>query len=252
MKRVALLTLLALFACWVAGCRRETAEGEASEAEPLQLFEKGRGVRLPDDMRQRFGVETVEVTEKLITSRREKLVQVFRTAEGSKPAVAIALLSEAEASALRAGQSLALKPGNDCSESQSTTVNGTLARLETRTSAVLGQVEALIEFADPQRRFPSGSFLSASFTVSRSNLVSAIPSAAVVTGAEGPFVYAANGSHFTRTPVKLGAASDGWVEVMDGLYAGDAVVAKGADTMWMIELCALKGGTPCCPVTKNR
>jgi len=252
MKRVALVTLVTLFASWLVGCRRETTHDEHSEAAPLELFEKGRGVRLPDDMRQRLGVETVEVTEKLITSRREKLVQVFRTAESSKPGVAVALLDEAEAKALRAGQSFELRPGSDCSESQSTTTTGTLARLETRTSAVLGQVEALIEFHDPQRRCPAGSFLAASFTVSRSNLVSAIPSAAVVTAAEGPFVYTANGSHFTRTPVKLGAASDGWVEVVDGLYAGDAVVTKGADTMWMIELCALKGGTPCCPVTKKQ
>ena len=135
--------------------------------------------------------------------------------------------------------------------SQSSTLTGRLACLETRTSAVLGQIEALIEFADPERRFPAGSVLTASFTNSRSNRVFAIPSAAIVLGVEGPFVYTANGSHYTRTPVKLGATSDGWTEIIDGLYAGDAVVTKAAETMWMIELCALKGGTPCCPVPKK-
>jgi multidrug efflux pump subunit AcrA (membrane-fusion protein) len=73
-----------------------------------------------------------------------------------------------------------------------------------------------------------------------------------VEGVEGPFVYTANGSHFTRTVVRLGAVSDGWVEVVDGLYAGDSVVSKAADTVWMIELCALKGGAPCCPAPMKK
>lgn len=246
------MTLLALLAGWLAGCGGEGAKSETAEDAPLQLFEKGRGVRLPDEMRQQLGVETVEVTEKFIAWRIEKSVQVFRAAEGSRPGGAVAQLDESEIRVLRAGQNIALQPGNRFSDSQPATLTGTLARLETRTSAVLGQVEALIEFADPERRFPAGSLLTASFIGCRSNLVSAIPSAAIVEGVEGPFVYAANGSHYTRTPVKLGAAGDGWVEVVDGLYAGDAVVTKAADTMWMIELCALKGGTPCCPVPKKK
>jgi multidrug efflux pump subunit AcrA (membrane-fusion protein) len=251
MKRTALLALLALFACGLACCRRETAKCETAEGSPLQLFEKGRGVRLPDDMRKQLGVETAEVTEKLVAAHCDRPAQVFRAAEGLDPGAAVALVSEAEARSLRAGQSVSLRPGSDCGDSQPTTLTGTLARLETRTIAVLGQVEALIEFADPERLFPPRSLLTASFTSSRSNLVSAIPLSAVVEGVEGPFVYTANGSHYTRTLVKLGAASDGWVEVVDGLYAGDSVVTKAADTMWMIELCALKGGTPCCPVSKN-
>lgn len=252
MKQMALMTLFALLAGWLAGCRREEAKGEPTEGSSLHLFERGRGVHLPDDMRQQFGVETAEVTEKLMTRELEKPAQVFRAAEGLKPGAAVALLSETEASELRAGQSVALRPGGHLGDTQPTTFTGTLAGVETRISAVLGQVEALIDFADPERRFPAGSFLTARFTGSRTNVVSAIPSAAVISGTEGPFVYTANGSHYTRTAVKLGAASDGWVEVVDGLYAGDVVVTKAADTMWMIELCALKGGTPCCPVSKPK
>jgi len=247
MKRFALIALLTLLTGWLVGCQREEAESERAESATLNLFEKGRGVRLPEDIRQQLGVETVEVAEKIVAWQREKSVQVYRAADGSMPAEAVALLTEAEAINLRAGQSVPLKPA----DSQSPTVTGTLAQLDARTSAVLGQVEALIEFVDPQRRFPVGSFLTATFSNQRSDPVTAIPSAAVVNGVEGAFVYTVNGSHFTRTPVKLGAASDGWVEVVDGLYAGDVVVAKAADKMWMIELCALKGGTPCCPVPKK-
>jgi multidrug efflux pump subunit AcrA (membrane-fusion protein) len=247
MKRTALLTLLALFACGLAACRRETAKNESSEGSRLELFEKGRGIRLPDDVRRQLGVETAEVTERLMALHCDIPVHVFRGAEAMKPAVAVALVSEAQGSEWRPGQSIPLKSGRD----GSTTFTGTFARLEPRAAGVLGRVEALIEFADPDRRFPTGSCLTASLTTSRSNRVSAIPSSAVVEGVEGAFVYTANGSHYTRALVKLGAASDGWVEVVDGLYAGDWVVTKGADTMWMIELCALKGGTPCCPVAKK-
>jgi multidrug efflux pump subunit AcrA (membrane-fusion protein) len=222
MKRAALMILLALLLGWLAGCNRETAKREPPEGSSLQLFEKGRGVRLPDDMQKQLGVETTEVTEKLVAAHCDKPAQVFRAAEGLNLGAAVALVSEAEARELRAGHIISLRLGSDCSDSQSATFAGTLARLDTQAIALLGQVEVLIEFADPERRFPAGSFFKASFIGSRSNLVSAIPSAAVVEGVEGPFVYTANGSHFTRTVVRLGAVSDGWVEVVDGLYAGDS------------------------------
>ena len=75
-----------------------------------------------------------------------------------------------------------------------------------------------------------------------------IPASAVIRGVEGTFVYTVSGSHYVRTAVKPGAESCGWVEITDGLYAGDVVVARAVDALWNVELCALKGGTPCCPV----
>jgi len=60
-----------------------------------------------------------------------------------------------------------------------------------------------------------------------------------------------NGTHLTRTRVKTGASSEGLVEVQDGLYTGDSVAVKGAQNIWLVELSAIKGGTPCCPVKKT-
>jgi hypothetical protein len=57
-----------------------------------------------------------------------------------------------------------------------------------------------------------------------------------------------SGEHFVRTPVQLGGAAGGSVEIKDGLYPGDQVVAEPAMTLWLTELAAIKGGHSCCVV----
>ena len=75
--------------------------------------------------------------------------------------------------------------------------------------------------------------------------VTAIPQSSVVDSVRGPFVYVANNKSFLRTPVKLGAAQKGVVEVVDGLFEGDAIVTQGAPALWMVELQAVNGGKGC-------
>ena len=79
----------------------------------------------------------------------------------------------------------------------------------------------------------------------------AIPESAVIQGVQGDFVYVENGEHLVRTPVVPGAKHDGWIEITDGLLPGDKVVTKAAHDLWMIELLALRGGSPCCPVPRK-
>ena len=116
---------------------------------------------------------------------------------------------------------------------------------------MLGQVEGLVEFADPQQRYPAGALVTATFTNGETKTVLVVPESALLTAADGSYVYTLNGSHLVRTRVKPGAVSDGFLEIEDGLYAGDSVAAKGVDGLWLVELSALKGGTPCCPVPKK-
>lgn len=230
----------------VAGCAQKEIEEPAHEAAELQLFEKGKGVRLPEEMKRELGVETVEVVEKPIVQRTERLAKVYRADDGSRPASAVALLDEADAASLRLGQIVWIRPAGGESE-----LTGTLARLDWSLTNILGQGEAMIEFADSDQRYPVASLLTAVFAAARTNAVPAVPAAAVLRGVEGAFVYTVSGSHYVRTPIKTGAETGEWVEIVDGLYAGDVVVAKGAEALWLIELCALKGGTPCCPVAKK-
>jgi hypothetical protein len=225
---------------------RDDNKAEArSESAEVHLFEKGKGLRLPDEMQRSLGVETAEVMERPIERRIEKAAQVFRTAGNSQLAEAIVWLNEAEAAQLSVGQSASLKM------SGADPFTGTVARLEQRLNHLPGQSEAVIEFPDAQQRVPVGSLLTAIFTGTNTNKVAAIPASAVVRGVESTFVYTVSGAHYVRTPVKLGAESEEWVEIADGLYAGDVVVARAVDALWTIELCALKGGAPCCPVGKK-
>ncbi len=69
-----------------------------------------------------------------------------------------------------------------------------------------------------------------------------VPQSALLRTSEGTFVYAVNGDAYFRTAVKVGTEADGWVEITDGLLAGDAVVTKPVQTLWLIELRATKGG----------
>ena len=60
--------------------------------------------------------------------------------------------------------------------------------------------------------------------------------------ATGAFVYVVNGEAYLRTPVKTGASDADHVEIADGLYAGDTVVASPVNQLWLSELRLTKGG----------
>ena len=234
----------AAFFCGCDNDHQRATDGRSDSTE-VHLFEKGKGLRLPDEMQRSLGVETVEVAEKRIEHRVERPAHVYRAAGDSLPAAALVWLGESDAAQVNVGQWVSLKLSNG------EAFTGTIARLEQRLTNLLGQSEAVIEFSDSQRRVTVGSLLTATFVSTNINAVTAVPASAVVRGVESTFVYTVSGSHYVRTPVTLGAESAGWVEITDGLYTGDVVVARAVDALWTIELCALKGGTPCCPVGRK-
>ena len=244
--RILLRLLPAALLCAAAGCSRETSEHAEVEAPVLELFEKGKGLRLPDDMMRTLGVETTDVVEKAFHPQAEFAAKVYQRGRASTPGRATALLDNDVARALKVGQAVVLQT----TAGDSNSITGQLTQLDTQANG-LGQLEALIEFPDADGRYAVGSSLLAVFTSAEARKGFAVPVTAVLQGADTMFVYTVNGAHFVRTPVKPGARSEGWVEILDGLYAGDVVVARGGGGMWMIELCALKGGTPCCPVGKK-
>jgi multidrug efflux pump subunit AcrA (membrane-fusion protein) len=229
----------------LAGCGPRKPEAAAPEDDKVSLFKEGKGVLFSDETKKLFGVEMAEVTEKSMQRRVQKTAQVYRAAREGTPASAMLLLSAEEAKELKVSQPVKLQAG------EAPEIGGTLTRLDTQTQPVLGQVEALVEFADPRQRYPAGAFVTATFANGDAKTVFAVPESALLTAADGTYVYTVNGSHLIRTRVKPGEVSDGFVEIEDGLYAGDSVAAKGVDGLWLVELSALKGGTPCCPVPKK-
>ena len=113
---------------------------------------------------------------------------------------------------------------------------------------VSGQIEAIIEIADPEKKLVAGAFLAVrcGSAATRKASVIMVPQSAVVPSSKGSFVYTANGDCFLRTPVKLGMKHDDRVEIVDGLFEGDKVASQGANALWMVELQATNGGTGCC------
>ena len=63
--------------------------------------------------------------------------------------------------------------------------------------------------------------------------------------AEGSFVYAVNDGFYLRTAVKVGAANEQFVELTEGVYAGDEIVVSPVQSLWMAELQLLRGGKAC-------
>jgi hypothetical protein len=238
-----------LFLPWVlvvlTGCAPKKPESAAPERDKVSLFKEGKGVLLSDETKKLFGLEMVEVAEKPMQRRLQQTAQVYRAGREGTPASAMLLVSAEEAKELKVGQPVKLQAGGALA------ISGALVRMDTQTQMVLGEVEALVEFTDPQQRYPAGAFVTATFTNGESKPVFVVPESVLLTAADGSYVYAVNGSHLTRTRVRPGAVSDGFVEIEDGLYAGDVVAAKGVDGLWLVELSALKGGTPCCPVLKK-
>lgn len=231
----------------VTGCHRGENPNAATGPETMSLFEKGRGILLPKDLRKEFGVETAEVTEKTVSRRVTKVAQVYRTEMDGKPAAASVLVTAQEVGELKPGQSVELRE----SAKEGSAITGRLIRVDDQLKAVFGQAEALVEFSDEARKYPAGTVLTAVFEAGDSKKALAVPNTCVLHCADGSFVYTSNGKHLSRTSIKTGATGDGVVEVTDGLYEGDVVAVKGVESLWVIELSALKGGTPCCPVPKK-
>jgi hypothetical protein len=234
-----------LVALAVTGCKQSEKAG--NESVSVSLFKQGKGVLFSEETKKLFGVEVAEVAERPMQRRVVRSAQVYRTGSGGGPSSAVLLLEADETAALTAGKPVQIR----AVKGPKPELEGTLVRLDGRATAALGQVEGIVEFADRRQEFEAGESVTVAFTIGEPKPALVVPQSAVLVAADGSYVYAVNGTHLTRTRVKTGAVSKGLVEVQDGLYAGDSVVVKGVQNIWLVELSAIKGGTPCCPVKKT-
>jgi len=240
---------LLLVAVVLAGCNSKPAENGPTESESVSvsLFNEGQGVLFSEETKALFDLEVAEVMERPMQRRVQKTAQVYRPASEAGLACATVLLLADEGKGLNTGQSVSVKTAGDGPE-----IEGRLVRLDAQAQVVFGKVEGLIEFADPEQRCLMGEVVTVTFANGPSKAVSTVLRSALLTTADGNYVYAVNGTHLTRTRVKAGAIDGGFVAIEDGLYAGDAVAVKGVEGLWLVELSALKGGTPCCPVPMKK
>lgn len=209
-----------------AGCGKKASEATAQAEEGEEAgggvsFKEGRGLALNPDVLGALGLKTAEAEERSLSAEIKLLAQVFAT---SPQILASASVSESEAARL---------------EKQGFT-GAKLTRLDRTSFAATRRVDAI--FAVDRSPAPKvGEFIELSLAETPRPALT-VPRSAILDAATGTFVYVVNGENYLRASVKINAYSGDFVEITEGLYAGDVVVTTPVNQLWLAELRLTKGG----------
>lgn len=212
------------------GCGKKTsAEGGHDHSEHAGegggeggvTFKEGRGLQLSPEVIKALNLRTTEAEERSLTAELNVIAQVFAV---TPRVLASARLTEEQAAALE----------------KSSFTGAKLMRIDRSTVAATRLVDLVFEL-DASPRHQIGDFVTLALAVEPATVLS-VPRSAVLDGATGSFVYVVNSGAYLRTPVKVGARSADFIEISDGLYAGDIVVVTPVDQLWLAELRLTKGG----------
>ena len=221
--------------------------GEGHEESPSGAsFKEGKGVLVTDETKEILGLEVTDVIEEKIPEVITFNAQVygekhrFDAEDIDHSGCEIhgsGLLPQDRASSIQPKQPVALL------SSSGETIEGFVVAV--KKGIVFGETEIIVGVTSAGTKVKDGEFLKATITLPRDETVTTIPRSALLRTAQGTFVYAVNGEAYIRTEVKAGSASTDKIEITDGLFAGDQVVTKPVETLWLIELRATKGGGHC-------
>lgn len=207
-------------------------------------YAEGKGITLLDETREAIGLEVQEAEERKLGPVVPLEAQVYRGAdEPSRPggeqaasAYATAFVNPHLAEKLKGGESATLNTRDASYEAQ-------VWRIDPVSREAVNSIEAILRIPDPRNTLKVGEFLSGSVIGSGAQeTVLTIPRSAVLETATGKFTFVQNGDFLLRTPITTGAENAEYAEVIDGIYAGDVVVTKSVETLYLIELRATKGG----------
>ncbi|MBN8707968.1 MAG: hypothetical protein J0I10_01215 [Verrucomicrobia bacterium] len=234
------------------GDGHEESEGEGEDGhghgaeESGASFKEGKGIKLSDEARKALDISVAEVTSRRLNPSVKVTAQIYRTAkevggssERSGYAYASAFMDGHVAKLLKPGEAISITVPS----TPSTTVGGILKKVDTSLVASTDKAEIIAEIPDAENRLKMGEFVTVTLPeTAGSEEVVAVPFAAVLDTAAGKFAYVQNGDFLLRTPVKTGPTTDDFVEITDGLYEGDTIAVTGAESLYLIELRATKGG----------
>lgn len=230
--------------------KEDSAHGEhANQSEDSEgaKFAEGKGISLMEETKKAIGLELVEAEARRLTPVVSIEAQIYRAADEASRvnseqtglAYATAPLPPDLAEKLKPGDAATLK-------THDTEYPATVWRIDTASRDAVNNEEVILAIPDPQNTLHVGDFISGIITQSGSGeSVITVPRSAVLETATGKFAYVENGSHLLRTPVATGAESADYIEITDGLYAGDTVASQPVETLYLIELRATKGGGHC-------
>lgn len=243
----------ALCVAFFAGCggkkdehgaeAEKSGDGHGHEEAPAgATFKPGKGIILTSETRTNLGIVIADVTERIVPNEVHFNLQVF----GEKHHHTLGeldhtgcdvhgsgLVATKEGAVINAGQPVQVRKGSNA-------LNGVVIKVA--KSLALGDSEIVVGVSNASTLLKSGDFVAGKIVVDRKDTVVAVPKTGVLRTSEGTFVYTVNGDAYFRTPVKIGAEANGFVEILDGLLSGDQIVTKPVETLWLIELRATKGG----------
>ncbi len=251
--KTTLVCLAALTFTLGAGCQRSATDSpgqaESKLVESGVTYKEGKGLHIPASTAKFIGLRVEDVAERKVTGTVRFDAEVYRTAvqvrstaphpQVSMTALASALVNEADAGKIRQGQEVAVKTTGRQE------LRGRIVEVKPSLDTNGSQIEMIVAISDEQAQLTNGTLVSIALKVGEEKVVVAVPTSAVLRTSEGTFVYASSGEKFVRTPVKLGVANPEFVEISDGLYAGDQIVLQPVMTLWMAELQFIRGGKAC-------
>lgn len=186
---------------------------------------------------------TVEVKAPLAGIITERHAQAGETVNAAAPLYTIADLSEVwleleiparERHRVRIGQSITLltdpavtNTATDTSAPRET-ISATLAWLSPFVSGDTQTFTARAVLPNSDGRWRPGTFVKANITLAESTVPVAVKEAALQTLFDFTVVFSQHGDVYQARPLTLGRRSDGWIEVLDGLAAGERYVTANS------------------------
>ncbi len=230
--KLILLSLSALAIAVLPSCTESGASAVASTERPPEngaQFKKGEGISLTDEMAKSIGLQTADVEEQKIASRVPFTLQ---PRPGTNEATGWLDASQAEK----------IQPGAVVEIAGQPSTKGKVKSIEKHALSALVDFEIVVA---TEAALADGKEIQAAVVLPEAEAAASIPRSALLSTAEGYFVYAKNGKFFFRMGVTVGAMNDDHVEITEGLYAGDEVVTTPVMSLWMAELQVLRGGKAC-------
>lgn len=247
MKRIIPLLLGALtFGACEKSHVADDDDAPAAERAAAATFREGKGVLLSDEMRANLGLRVAELAEQKIEPTFVVPLRLLGGNEGlrtvANPPSATVLsgpLAVAPAAALKPGAPVELRIAGHPPRRERATVKS----IERSPLAAASEVELIVETG---AIIAPGTRVEGVIRGAVTAGVPTVPRAALLRTVEGTFVYVANAGFFIRTAVKTGAMNEEFIEITDGLYAGDEVATAAVMPLWMTELQTIRGGKACC------
>lgn len=229
--KLILLSLSALTLAVLPSCTESEASAAANERPPENgaQFKKGEGLSLTDEMAKSIGLQTADVEEQKIASRLNFTLQ---PRPGTNEATGWITATQAEK----------IQPGQVVELSGNPGTKGKVSDIAKHALSGLVDFEITVT---TDTTMENSNEVEASVVLPETEAAASIPRSALLSTAEGYFVYAKNGKFFFRMGVTVGAMNDNHVEITEGLYAGDEVVTTPVMSLWMAELQVLRGGKAC-------